>query len=381
MESNYDILGISEGATQKDIRNAFRRKALQAHADRGGEGAAFIKIKRAYEDLKQGKKYPDTPIEKLRKSRVFTGDSDQEVRRRNEIIGKEISVQIREAQEWAGALYRSGVTGARMFGSKTMGEMEFEVKANRTLFMRGNYMAGSLTYDGSILMQGNISSPSWTREFRTDIRLRRGDFKMVNPLENKYRIENGAAIVAEEGNIVVGNVFGRKYKVHDPEGRVGVYTMQEHRTRLYAPRGHIIVENAADTVMLEGDTIVMLNMEDDVRVSGRNILVYGSKITYDCNIHLKRGGTIRFFEPNSIIGLSDDMVLSLEGGKRMFLRDIKSKRIRDLGDGVVDGIDKYGREATMVGGGFTITYDMLDRIIGKAGSRKGFFGVFGQRQD
>lgn len=381
MESNYDILGISEGATQKDIRNAFRRKALQAHADRGGEGAAFIKIKRAYEDLKQGKKYPDTPIEKLRKSRVFTGDSDQEVRRRNEIIGKEISVQIREAQEWAGALYRSGVTGARMFGSKTMGEMEFEVKANRTLFMRGNYMAGSLTYDGSILMQGNISSPSWTREFRTDIRLRRGDFKMVNPLENKYRIENGAAIVAEEGNIVVGNVFGRKYKVHDPEGRVGVYTMQEHRTRLYAPRGHIIVENAADTVMLEGDTIVMLNMEDDVRVSGRNILVYGSKITYDCNIHLKRGGTIRFFEPNSIIGLSDDMVLSLEGGKRMFLRDIKSKRIRDLGDGVADGTDKYGREATMVGGGFTITYDMLDRIIGKAGSRKGFFGVFGQRQD
>lgn len=381
MESNYDILGISEGATQKDIRNAFRRKALQAHADRGGEGAAFIKIKRAYEDLKQGKKYPDTPIEKLRKSRVFTGDSDQEVRRRNEIIGKEISVQIREAQEWAGALYRSGVTGARMFGSKTMGEMEFEVKANRTLFMRGNYMAGSLTYDGSILMQGNISSPSWTREFRTDIKLRRGDFKMVNPLENKYRIENGAAIVAEEGNIVVGNVFGRKYKVHDPEGRVGVYTMQEHRTRLYAPRGHIIVENAADTVMLEGDTIVMLNMEDDVRVSGRNILVYGSKITYDCNIHLKRGGTIRFFEPNSIIGLSDDMVLSLEGGKRMFLRDIKSKRIRDLGDGVADGTDKYGREATMVGGGFTITYDMLDRIIGKAGSRKGFFGVFGQRQD
>ncbi len=33
VESNYDILGIEEGSTQKDIRNAFRRLALQAHSD------------------------------------------------------------------------------------------------------------------------------------------------------------------------------------------------------------------------------------------------------------------------------------------------------------------------------------------------------------
>ena len=64
VESNYDILGILEGSTEKEIRDAFRRLALQYHADRGGENEQFIKIKQAYEDLKVGKKYPETDIEK-----------------------------------------------------------------------------------------------------------------------------------------------------------------------------------------------------------------------------------------------------------------------------------------------------------------------------
>ena len=381
VESNYDILGIEEGSTQKDIRNAFRRLALQAHSDRGGESAKFIKIKQAYEDLKAGKKYPDTPLEKLRKSRVFSGDSDREVKRRNEIIGQEVSAEMREAQEWAGALYRSGVTGSKMFGSKTLGEMEFEVKANGALFIKGNYMAGGFTYDGPIIMQGNLSSPSWTDEFRTDIVLKRGDFKLLNPLDNKYRIENGATITAEMGNVVVGNVFGRKYRVEDPDGRVGIYTVQEHRTRLTAPQGRIVAENAVNTVMLEGDTVMVLNLEDDARISAREVLVYGSKMTYDCSIRLRQGGVIRFFEANSVIGLSDDATITLDNEKRLYLRDIKSRKIRDLGEGLVDNPDQYEKGATMVGGGFTITYDMLDSLIkGDGGTQRRWRGIFGRRQ-
>ena len=66
VESNYDILGIVEGITEKEIRDAFRRLALQFHSDRGGENEQFIKIKQAYDDLKIGKKYPDTDIEKIK---------------------------------------------------------------------------------------------------------------------------------------------------------------------------------------------------------------------------------------------------------------------------------------------------------------------------
>ena len=42
VESNYDILGIVEGTTEKEIRDAFRRLALQFHSDRGGENEQFI---------------------------------------------------------------------------------------------------------------------------------------------------------------------------------------------------------------------------------------------------------------------------------------------------------------------------------------------------
>ena len=75
VESNYDILGIVEGITEKEIRDAFRRLALQFHSDRGGENEQFIKIKQAYDDLKTGKKYPDTDLEKIKNVEYFVENS------------------------------------------------------------------------------------------------------------------------------------------------------------------------------------------------------------------------------------------------------------------------------------------------------------------
>ena len=155
-------------------------------------------------------------------------------------------------------------------------------------------MAGSLTYDGPIVMQGSITSPSWTQEFKTDIHLTKGDFKFINPLETKYKIENGAKITVDNGNVIVGNVFGRKYKVAD-KIKVGVFQIQEHRTHISAPNGKIIAENAVNTVLLDADTIIVLNAEDDVIISAREILFYGGKLTYDSVIKLKQGGTNTIF--------------------------------------------------------------------------------------
>ncbi len=362
VESNYDILGIVEGSTQKEIRNGFRRLALQFHSDRGGENEQFIKIKQAYEDLKIGKKYPDTDLEKLKKSRVFTGDSEEEIKRKNQILGQELSKEMQTAQEWSAALNRSNSTASRLFGSKTLGEIELERKANGALSIKGNFMAGELSYDGPIIMQGNVSSPSWTEEFRTKIHLTKGDFKFVDPIENKYKIENGAKIVIDNGNAVIGNIFGRKYKVQDPEGRVGIYLTQEHRTQILAPQGKIIAENAVNTVSLQADTIIVLNLEDDVIVSGREILLYGSKVTYDVIIELKKDGIIRFFENFSVQGISNDAKIRLENGKEIRLFDIKTKKIKDLADEFVPNKDDYNKDDTMIGKGFTITYEMLENL-------------------
>ncbi|MBA4461254.1 MAG: DnaJ domain-containing protein [Nitrosopumilaceae archaeon] len=362
VESNYDILGIVEGSTEKEIRDGFRRLALQFHSDKGGDNEQFIKIKQAYEDLKIGKKYPDTDVEKLRNSRVFTGDSEEDIRRKNRILGQELSKEMKTAQEWAAALNRSNSTATRLFGSKTLGEIELERKANGALSIKGNFMAGDLTYDGPVIMQGNITSPSWTEEFRTNIHLTKGDFKFVDPIENKYRIENGARIQIDNGNAVVGNVFGRKYKVQDPSGRVGVYQTLEHRTQIYAPRGKIIAENAVNTVYLEADTIIALNLEDDVHLKGREILLYGSKVTYDVIIELKKDGILRFFESFSVQGISNDTKIRLEDGKEIRLFDIKTKKIKDLADEFVPNKSNYNKDDTMVGKGFTITYQMLENL-------------------
>ena len=370
VESNYDILEIVEGSTEKEIRNGFRRLALQFHSDRGGDNEQFIKIKQAYEDLKIGKKYPETDIEKLRKSRVYSGDSEEDIRRKNRILGQELSKEMQTAQEWAAALNRSNSTASRLFGSKTLGEIELERKANGALSIKGNFMAGELSYDGPIIMQGNVSSPSWTEEFRTKIHLTKGDFKFVDPIENKYKIENGAKIIVDNGNAVIGNIFGRKYKVQDPEGRVGIYLNQENRTQVLAPRGKIIAENAVNTVYLEADTIIALNLEDDVKIRGREILLYGSKVTYDVIIELKKDGIIKFFESFSVQGISNDVKIRLENGKEIRLFDIKTKKIKDLADEFVPNKSIYHKDDTMVGKGFTITYQMLENLNKKSGKSR-----------
>ncbi len=378
VENNYDILGIVEGSTKREIRDAFRRLALQYHSDRGGENEQFIKIKQAYEDLKIEKKYPDTDIEKLRNSRVFSGDTEADVRRKNQILGQQLSKDMKTAEEWAADLNRSNLTATRLFGSKTLGEIELERKANGALSIKGNFMAGSLTYDGPIVMQGSITSPSWTQEFKTDIHLTKGDFKFINPLETKYKIENGARIIVDNGNIIVGNIFGRKYRIAD-KVKVGLFQIQEHRTHISAPNGKIIAENVVNTVLLDADTIVILNVEDDVILSAREILFYGGKFTHDSVIELKHGGSIRFFENFSIQGLSGDAIIKLENGKKIRLYDLKIKKIKDLADEFVPNKEKYGKDVTMVGDGFTITYDMIDNLSLKPSTKQknGWASKFG----
>ena len=309
-----------------------------------------------------GQKYPDSDEQKKRDSRVFSGSNEEETRRRNKILAGELVREMSSAQEWAAALNRSNATGTRLFGSKTLGETEFERKANGALSIKGNIMAGSLAYDGPVIMQGSITSPTFNESGVTKIILNRGDFKFVNPVENKYKIDNGSEITAANGNIIVGDVFGRKIQVQDPDGKVGLYVTVERRTRLYSPRGKIVAQNAVNTVDLEADSVMALNLENDVRIRGREIQIYGNKITYDVEITLNRGGRLQFLERNSVLGLSDDAVIVLNNGKTFRLHDLKTRKIRDIAPELVPRNIAYGKNDTMIGGGFVITYEMLDGL-------------------
>ena len=79
-------------------------------------------------------------------------------------------------------------------------------------------------------------------------------------------------------------------------------------------------------------------------------------------LNLKKVAIIRFFENFSIQGLSGDAIIKLENGKKIRLFDLKTKKIKDLADEFVPHKENYNKDATMVGHGFTITYEMLDNL-------------------
>ena len=94
-ESNYDILRIRDGASRAEIRDAFRKLALEHHSDRGGDDEEFKKIKQAFDDLKIGKKYPDSKEETQKKSKFYSGDSEEEKLRRNLILSRDVANEIK----------------------------------------------------------------------------------------------------------------------------------------------------------------------------------------------------------------------------------------------------------------------------------------------
>ena len=50
----YDLLGLNPPVNKKDLRTAYRKKALEYHPDKtGGDSGNFLKVKDAYDKLCQ----------------------------------------------------------------------------------------------------------------------------------------------------------------------------------------------------------------------------------------------------------------------------------------------------------------------------------------
>ena len=86
-----------------------------------------------------------------------------------------------------------------------------------------------------------------------------------------------------------------------------------------------------ETVSLDAEEIAVLNLVDNVKIKGKKIQVFGSKVSYDVFIELKQGGSIRFFDRGSGFDISDDAILKLENGKEFFLDELKNKKLIGFG--------------------------------------------------
>jgi len=60
MSTYHDILGVNPGASQEEIKHAFRRRALECHPDQADEGEKeaaqqeFVRVRKAFEILSNG---------------------------------------------------------------------------------------------------------------------------------------------------------------------------------------------------------------------------------------------------------------------------------------------------------------------------------------
>jgi len=49
----YEVLGVTKSSSDEEIRQAYKRKAMACHPDRGGDVNEFQSIKKAYEILQR----------------------------------------------------------------------------------------------------------------------------------------------------------------------------------------------------------------------------------------------------------------------------------------------------------------------------------------
>ena len=56
MSNFYDILGVSRQASDKELKQAYKKASMQHHPDRGGNEDTFKKVNEAYQTLKDPSK-------------------------------------------------------------------------------------------------------------------------------------------------------------------------------------------------------------------------------------------------------------------------------------------------------------------------------------
>ena len=310
MSTPRAILGVRDGADPSEIRAAFRRKALECHPDAGGSNSSFIAVTRAYDAL--------TNIPESREAEAAR------------LYG-----EMEKAARWC--------SEPSSFGTAEFGGLALE-RYGGSVKVVGRVKAGRFAFGGRITVYGDVSSPPWGGDHMTVLD---GD-----TVEVRGSILNGATVRGRDVSAV--DVFGLRRVLRD-EVRVGVSRDASLRTRVEAA-GSVTLRHCHGPADVRGDAIDVADVRDGCALEARRIVVRGSTVTHDCTIRVSESLS---FTTQHILGLSDDCTVSWDGGN-VKLGRLKSCRVAGMpGFGGVPG--------TMVGGGFVMTVDMLERAAAGRG--------------
>ncbi|MDE0266332.1 MAG: J domain-containing protein [Thaumarchaeota archaeon] len=315
MENHHAVLGVGRDAGRSEIREAFRRMALECHPDvSGGDSGKFMAARRAYEALV------------------------------NPVVGREdeatkLHAEMGRAEKWC--------ADPASFGTADFGEATFE-KYGRSVRIAGRLRAGTLRFGGRVLVYGDVSSPPWGGPHGTVLHGGGG-------VDIRGNILNGAEVRGRD--VFAVDVSGLR-RVERDMVRVGVEWDASLHARITADGGNAVLRNCTGPARIRGDVVDVWDVRDGCVLEGRRVVVRGNTVTHDCVIRVSESLS---FATGQMLGLSDDCVVSWDGGGEVRLGRLKTYRISRL-----PGLGGGGSR-TMVGGGFVITVPMLEHAAAKRG--------------
>lgn len=236
-----DILEIDANATKREIKDAYREKAMKLHPDRGGNMVDFIELKKAY-DLAM---HPDR------------GTLEEKAIRQ-----AKITAQI---QRWCNGQEQ----GTKLFGDITCKKSKVNLK------LTGTFLAGNLAFNGNISISGDVSSPR--------IKMHTSNIVGENILI-EGDVSNGARIKGK--TITTNNVAGLYRFITDP-AKPKIRQNASLHTLLIA-KNTIHLNECRGPVTLHAKNIHVGNLKDGAKIVADHIIINGDIVTEDCKIHARK---------------------------------------------------------------------------------------------
>ena len=314
MENHHAVLGVRTGAGRSEIREAFRRRALECHPDvsGGGDSSEFMAARRAYEALV------------------------------NPVVGREdeaakLHAEMGRAEKWCAE--------PSTFGTADFGNATFE-KYGGSVRVAGRLRAGTLRFGGRVMVYGDVSSPPWGGPHRTVLRGAGG-------VDIRGDILNGAEVRGRD--VFAVDVSGLR-RVERDKVRVGVSWDASLHASITADGGNAVLRNCTGPARIRGGTVDVWDIRDGCVLEGRHVVVRGSTVTHDCTIRVSESLS---FATSQMLGLSDNCTISWGSG------EVKLGRLKTYRVGRLPGFG--GSPGTMVGGGFVMTAEMLEHAAAGRG--------------
>ena len=127
MKNYYDVLGVSEDASNDQIKKAFKDIAKKEHPDRGGDEARFKEANEAYDTLKSSQKRHD--YDTMRKFGGTRQGGGQHPFFNEDIFGDFFSGFQNGDMDFGGKFnFTQGPGGARTFRSSNRGNRNVQVR-------------------------------------------------------------------------------------------------------------------------------------------------------------------------------------------------------------------------------------------------------------